>query len=69
MENVPEAVGPESHPVVPAVRAPGTGRERVAAALQAAFAKGRLTMPELEERLAAARPPRPTPNLQRSCAT
>ena len=54
MENVPEAVGPENRPVVPAVRASDADRERVAVALQAASAEGRLTMPELEERLAAA---------------
>ncbi|MFI6603611.1 DUF1707 domain-containing protein [Nonomuraea sp. NPDC050536] len=38
----------------PAVRASDADRERVAVALQTAFAEGRLTMPELEERLAAA---------------
>jgi hypothetical protein len=54
MEDLPEAVGPENRPVVPAVRASDADRERVAVALQAAFAEGRLTMPELEERLAAA---------------
>src|ERR1035441_7351567 len=54
MGNLPEAVGPENRPVVPAVRASDADRERVAVALQAAFAEGRLTMPELEERLAAA---------------
>jgi hypothetical protein len=47
-------VGPENRPAVPAVRASDTDRERVTVALQAAFAEGRLTMPELEERLAAA---------------
>jgi hypothetical protein len=47
-------MGPESRPAVPAVRASDADRERVAAALQAAFAEGRLTMPELDERLAAA---------------
>src|ERR1035437_7560606 len=54
MGNLPEAVGPENRPVVPAVRASDADRERVAVALQAAFAEGRLTMPELEERLGAA---------------
>ena len=54
MGNLPEAVGPENRPVVPAVRASDADRERVAVALQAAFAEGRLMMPELEERLAAA---------------
>jgi hypothetical protein len=39
---------------VPAVRASDADRERVAVALQAAFAEGRLTMPQLEERLATA---------------
>lgn len=52
--NLPEAAGPENRPVVPAVRASDADRERVAAALQAAFAEGLLTMPELEERLTAA---------------
>jgi hypothetical protein len=54
MENLPEAVGPENRPVAPGVRASNADRDRVAAALQAAFAEGRLTMPELEERLTAA---------------
>jgi hypothetical protein len=36
------------------VRASDADRERVAVALQAAFAEGRLTMPELQERLGAA---------------
>jgi hypothetical protein len=54
MGNLPEAVGPESRPPVPAVRASDADRERVAVALQAAAAEGRLTMPELEDRLAAA---------------
>ncbi len=54
MGNLPEAVGPENRPVVPAVRASDADRERVAVALQAACVDGRLTMPELEERLAAA---------------
>ena len=54
MGNSPEAVGPENRPGIPAVRASDADRERVAAALQAAFAEGRLTMPELEERLTAA---------------
>lgn len=54
MGNSPEAAGPGNRPGVPAVRASDADRERVAAALQAAFAEGRLTMPELEERLAAA---------------
>jgi hypothetical protein len=49
-----EDVEPENRPVVPAVRASDADRERVAAALQAAFAEGRLTMTELDERLAAA---------------
>lgn len=40
--------------MVPVVRASDGDRERVAVALQAAFAEGRLTMPELEERVAAA---------------
>ena len=51
MGNLPDAVGPENHP---AARASDADRDRVAAALRAAFADGRLTMPELEERLAAA---------------
>ena len=54
MGNLPEGVGPENRLVVPAVRASDADRERVAVALQAAFAEGRLTMPQLEERLAAA---------------
>ena len=54
MGNPPEAVGPENRPDVPAVRASDADRDRVAAALQAAFAEGRLTMPELQERLGAA---------------
>jgi hypothetical protein len=54
MTNLPEAVGPENRPVVPAVRASDADRERVALALQAAAADGRLTMSELEERLTAA---------------
>ena len=54
MGNLPEATGPEMRPGQPAVRVSDADRERVAAALQAAFAEGRLTMPELEERLAAA---------------
>ena len=54
MGNPPEAEGPENHPDVPAVRASDADRDRVAAALQAAFAEGRLTMPELQERLTAA---------------
>ena len=54
MDNSPEGAGPEKRPHVPAVRASDADRERVAGALQAAFAEGRLTMPELEERLAAA---------------
>jgi hypothetical protein len=45
---------PENRPVVPAVRVSDADRERVAVALQAAVAEGRLTMPELEERLPAA---------------
>jgi hypothetical protein len=54
MMNVPEAAGPENRSAGSAVRASDADRERVTAALQAAFADGRLTMPELEERLAAA---------------
>jgi hypothetical protein len=54
MENLPAAAEPEHGPVRPAVRASDADRDRVAAGLQAAFAEGRLTMPELEERLAAA---------------
>jgi hypothetical protein len=54
MGNPPGAVGPESRPPVPAVRASDADRERVAVALRAAAAEGRLTMPELEDRLAAA---------------
>lgn len=50
---MPEAAGPENRPAVPAARASDADRERVATALQAAFAEGRLTKPELEERLAA----------------
>jgi Domain of unknown function (DUF1707)/Cell wall-active antibiotics response 4TMS YvqF len=52
--NPPEAVGPDDRPSVPSVRASDADRERVTVALRAAFAEGRLTMPELEERLAAA---------------
>jgi len=52
--NLPEAVGPENRPVAPAVRASDADRDRVAVALREAFAEGRLTMPELEERLSAA---------------
>jgi hypothetical protein len=51
MRNLPEAGRPEDRP---AVRASDADRDRVAAALRAAFAEGRLTMPELEERLARA---------------
>lgn len=54
MGNSPEAAGPGNRPGVPAVRATDADRDRVAAALQAAFAEGRLTMPELEQRVAAA---------------
>ena len=54
MGNLPEATGPQKRPVVPAVRVSDADRERVAVVLQAAFAEGRLTMPELDERLAAA---------------
>ena len=54
MGNLPEVPEPELGPAVPAARASDADRERVAAALRAAFADGRLTMPELEERLAAA---------------
>jgi hypothetical protein len=50
----PESAGSEIRPEVPAVRATDADRDRVAAGLQAAFAEGRLTMPELEERVAAA---------------
>ncbi len=46
-----EGAEPENHP---AVRASDADRERVAAELRAAFAEGRLTKPELEERLAVA---------------
>ena len=52
MRNLPEAAGPEDRPAVPALRASDADRDRVTAALQAVFAEGRLTMPELEERLA-----------------
>jgi hypothetical protein len=52
--DLPEAARPENRPAVPAVRASDADREHVAAGLQAAFAEGRLTMPELGERLAAA---------------
>jgi hypothetical protein len=41
-------------PATPAVRASDADRESVVAALQAAYAQGRVTMPELEERVAAA---------------
>lgn len=51
---MPGAVGPEKRPAVPATRVSDADRERVAVVLQAAFAEGRLTMPELEERLAGA---------------
>jgi hypothetical protein len=54
VENSPEAAGPDNGPVTPVVRASDADRERVAVALQAAFAEGRLTMPELQERLGAA---------------
>ena len=54
MGDLPEAVGPEKHPGPPAVRVADADRERAAAVLQSAFADGRLTKPELEERLAAA---------------
>jgi Domain of unknown function (DUF1707) len=54
MGNLPEPEGPQKRPAVPAVRVSDADRERVAVALRAAFAEGRLTMPELEERLAAA---------------
>ena len=54
MGNLPEPAGPENRPAAPVVRASDADRERVTAALQAAFAEGRLTMPELEERLAVA---------------
>lgn len=54
MGSSPESAGSEIRPEVPAVRATDADRERVAAALQGAFAEGRLTMPELEERVAAA---------------
>jgi hypothetical protein len=50
----PETVEPKNRPAVPAVRASDADRERVSAALQTACAEGRLTMTELEERLAAA---------------
>ncbi len=54
MGSSPESAGSETRPEVPAVRATDADRDRVAAALQAAFAEGQLTMPELEERVAAA---------------
>lgn len=53
MGTLPEAAGPENRPAAVAVRASDADRDRVAGVLQAAFAEGRLTMPELEERLAA----------------
>jgi hypothetical protein len=49
MGNAPDAAEPQTRP---AVRASDADRDRTAAALQAAFADGRLTMPELEHRLA-----------------
>lgn len=52
MGNLPDAAGPGNRPPATAVRACDADRERVTTALQAAFAEGRLTMPELEERLA-----------------
>jgi Domain of unknown function (DUF1707)/Cell wall-active antibiotics response 4TMS YvqF len=52
--NLPEAAGPQKRPVRPAVLVSDADRERVAVVLQTAFAEGRLTMPEMEERLAAA---------------
>jgi hypothetical protein len=54
VENSPAGDGPEERPGVPAARASDADRERVAEALRAAYAEGRLTMPELEERLATA---------------
>jgi hypothetical protein len=54
MGNQPEPVEPEGRPAAPEVRASDADRERVTVALQQAFAEGRLTMPELEERLTAA---------------
>jgi hypothetical protein len=49
--NSPEEAGPESRP---AVRVSDADRERVAGVLRAAFQEGRLTIPEVDERLAAA---------------
>jgi hypothetical protein len=49
--NSPEEAGSESRP---AVRVSDADRERVAGVLRAAFEEGRLTMPEVDERLAAA---------------
>jgi hypothetical protein len=51
MSNLPDATRPGYPAAGPAVRASDADRERVAAALQAAFADGRLAKPELEERL------------------
>jgi len=65
MKTLPEAARPEDRPAVPAVRASDADRDRIAVALQAAFAEGRLTMPELEERLPGPMPPGRTSNLQR----
>jgi hypothetical protein len=53
MENLPAATGPEDGSPTPSTRASDSDRERVATVLQAAFAEGRLTMPELDERLRA----------------
>jgi hypothetical protein len=54
VENLPEAEEPHKRPAIPVARVSDADRERVAVVLQAAFAQGRLTIPELEERLAAA---------------
>jgi hypothetical protein len=63
MGNLPEAAGPEQRPGRPAVRVSDADRERVAVVLQVAFAEGRLTKPELEERLAAAYAAKTDPEL------
>jgi hypothetical protein len=70
VENSPDAgAGPGERPDAPAVRASDADRERVAVALRAAYAEGRLTMPELEERPAAAYAARTGTELARSPAT
>jgi hypothetical protein len=53
MEDLPEVVGPDDGSRTPSIRASDADRERVAAVLQAAYADGRLTMTELDERLRA----------------